>query len=127
MNLVMIGHFKDTVSAQKAKSAIDELTDVMGAPENSQRDAEKYSDGARTVLEKLQFYSPGPAELDQFTYDIRSETKGKTVVITTDEIEVSAFLKLLLNQGARVEVYSAHNHPGTGEGRRTSGEEPPNG
>jgi hypothetical protein len=55
--------------------------------------------------------------LAQFRYDINSERKNDQIVITTDELEVSAFLKLLIDKGARVEMYSAHDYPNTNEGR----------
>jgi hypothetical protein len=44
---------------------------------------------------------------------VRVETKGNDIVLTTEEIEVSAFLKVLIDHGARVEVYSAHDYPDT--------------
>lgn len=112
-NLVMIGKFKDVASAEKAKAIIDEITEFMANSDDSHRDAVRYSDAALALLRKVEFHSVGPAELEQFVYDIRSEVKGDQLVITTDEIEVSAFLKLMIDHGARVEVYSAHNDPDT--------------
>lgn len=116
-NLVMIGSFKDAASAEKAKEIIDEITDVICASGENYENADHYTDGMMKLLEKVRFHSVAPGELDQFRYDIRSEVKGDKVVITTDEVEISAFLKLLIDKGARVEVYSAHDYPDTGEGR----------
>jgi hypothetical protein len=48
--------------------------------------------------------------------DIQPHQKGAKVVINTDEIEVSAFLKLLIDNGAKVEVYSAHDYPDEKDG-----------
>jgi Family of unknown function (DUF6375) len=56
-------------------------------------------------------YSIGPPELEQFNYDVHVEQKANTLILTTDESEVSAFLKLLIERGAKVEVYSAHDYP----------------
>ena len=53
---------------------------------------------------------------------IRSELKDQQVVITTDEPDVSAFLKLMVDKGARVEVFSAHDYPDP-SGRNTTGPE----
>ena len=39
------------------------------------------------------------------------------VVVTTNESDVSAFLKVMIDKGARVEVYSAHDYPETQCGR----------
>jgi hypothetical protein len=42
---------------------------------------------------------------------------GSSIVVTTDETDVQALLKVLLDKGARIEVYSAHDYPGTGHSR----------
>lgn len=117
-NLVMIGTFKDASSAEKAKEIIDKIADSVCGGDDDYENAERYPDGMMNLLEKSGFY-PAPAELNQFRMDIHSEVKGDKVVITTDEDEISAFLKILISKGARVEVYSAHDYPGTGIGRDT--------
>jgi hypothetical protein len=112
----MIGSFKDAPSAEKAKEIIDEITEFISNGNDDYENAERYPDGMMKLLEKVGFHSIGPGELDQFRYDIRSELKGDKVMITTDEVEISAFLKLLIDKGARVQVYSAHDYPDTAEG-----------
>jgi hypothetical protein len=79
--------------------------------------ANEYTDGMLKLLQQVQVHSIGPTELEQFAYDVSTKVENKDVVVTTEEIDVSAFLKVLLDKGARVEVYSAHNYPGTGHGR----------
>jgi len=110
-NLVMIGKFKDVGSAEKAKAAIDEITAFMRVRDEDSRDADHYSDGVLAVLRKVEFHSCAPMELEQFTYDMSAELKGDQIVITTDEPDISAFLKLLIEKGARVEVYSSNDYP----------------
>ena len=110
-NLVMVGTFKDVASAREAKIAIDELTNLVSIDGDDHQEAVRYSEKALALLEKLHFHSVGPAELEQFRYDIQSSAKGERIVVTTDEIEISAFMKLFINRGARVEVYSAHDFP----------------
>lgn len=39
------------------------------------------------------------------------------MILTTDESEVSAFLKVMIQKEAKVEVYSAHDYPDTEYGR----------
>jgi hypothetical protein len=116
-NLVMIGRFKDAASAKEAKAIIDEITHYMMNTDDDYEQADSFSDAALDLLRKVEFYSIRATELAQFTYDVRSEVKKDQVVITTDELDVSAFFKLLIDKGARVEVYSAHDYPDTGEGR----------
>lgn len=121
-NLVMIGRFMDATDAEKAKEIIDELTDqvardqtagtmVVGSP------SERFGEEMLDLLRRLDFAVIGPSELEQFAYDVTVRVEGHEVVVTTDELEVSAFLKLLFQRGARIEVYSAHDHPDTGRGR----------
>jgi len=121
-NLVMIGRFKDAESAEKAKEAIDLITDFMSS-DNAQRPSpDCYPDGLTDLLQKVRFHSLSPGELEQFTMDIRSEQKEEQVVITTDEPDVSAFLKLMVDKGARVEVFSAHDYPDS-NGRDTTSQD----
>ncbi|MHA3774933.1 DUF6375 family protein [Verrucomicrobiota bacterium sgz303538] len=110
-NLVMIGKFKDAISAEKAKEAIDLITDYMTTGSAERSSPDRYPDGLMDLLQKVGFHSLSPGEIEQFTMDIHSELKEQQVVITTDEPDVSAFLKLMVDKGARVEVFSAHFHP----------------
>lgn len=119
-NLVMIGKFKDAESAEKTKAIIDQVTEFISSNDDDHRNADRYSDGALALLMKVGFHSVSPAELENFRYDISSQVKGDQIVITTDEMEISAFLKLMIEKGARVEVFSAHAHPDPNERDTTS-------
>ncbi len=116
-NLVMIGKFKDAGSAEKAQAVIEEIKEYMMQSGDDHRDADRYSDGVMELLKRVNFLDVRPGELEQFTYDVSSKVDGDRLIITTDESDVSAFLKLMIDKGARVEVYSAHTYPGTSEGR----------
>jgi hypothetical protein len=113
----MIGKFKDAATAEKAKEIIDKITEFMSKSDDDHRGADRYSDGALALLSELNVNSLGPAELEQFIYGIRAEVENDKVFITTNEIEVSSFLKIMIDKGARVEVYSAHDYPDTEYGR----------
>jgi hypothetical protein len=121
-NLVMIGHFTDATDAAKVKEIIDELQEqvssdqdkgdiVLGSP--SMRYGRKMLD----LLQRLNIMTIGPMELEQFLYEVTVRVEGNKVILTTDEYDVSAFLKVMLDQGARIEVYSAHSHPDAEFGR----------
>jgi hypothetical protein len=116
-NLVMIGSFKDVASAKRAKEIIDRIVEFMTDSEDDHEDADRYSDAALALLSSLNTASLRPAELAQFRYDVSSKREKDRIVITTDEYDVSGFLKILIDAGARVEVYSAHIYPDTGFGR----------
>jgi hypothetical protein len=115
-NLVMIGHFKDSASAEETSAAIDELRSFASDSENNPQ-PDRYSEKAMALLSKLKFHSVGSSELEQFNYDFSTKVKGTTLVIKTEEIEVSALMKLMIDRGARVEIYSAHIYPDTEHGR----------
>lgn len=122
MNLVMIGRFQDAVKAAKAKEVIDRLTEQVNAEVEAGvvkvgEPLQRFTDGMFDLLQKLNVYIFSPAELEQFAYDVNVAIEGSQIVLTTDEVDVSAFLKVLIDMGARVEVYSAHHYPDTGYGR----------
>lgn len=116
MNLVMIGRFKDVGAAEAAKDAIEELQSYFTVNEP---EAETYSEDVMEMLSRLKTHSIGPSELEQFRNEFRVSTKQENVVITTDEIEVSAIWKLLLERGAKIEMFSAHDHEQTSQGHET--------
>ena len=117
MNLVMIGSFKEISDAKAAKSLIDALVEELkNDPPMSYEDdpnEARFAPKLLTFLTKANLATVGPAELDQFKYEFRVEQTGNTVTLTTDESEVSAFLKVMLEKGGKVEVYSAHDYPDT--------------
>lgn len=119
-NMVMIGKFKDAASAEKAKEAIDLITEFMTSRNGEvQSNPGSYPDGLIELLQKVRFHSLAPSELEQFIMCIDSEQKEEQIVITTDEPDISAFLKLMVDKGARVEVFSAHDYPDS-NGRGTT-------
>jgi hypothetical protein len=116
MNLVMIGTFKEASDAEQAKQLIDDLVEKVRREPNIYDEKRsplesRFSDDILTILRRSKLSTIGPAELEQFAYDVDVQRNGKTVVLKTDEIEVSAFMKLLIERGARVEVYSTHDYP----------------
>ena len=123
-NLVMIGHFKDVTEAAKAKEIIDAIAEqvakdhesgalVFGSP------SDRYGREMLDLLSRLNVASIGPAELEQFAYEINVKVDGQSVVITTDELDIAAFLKVLFLRGARVEIYSGNGRPHTDDGQGT--------
>lgn len=121
-NLVMIGRFETAADAERAKTLLDKLEGLVAEEMEEKRlevgkGNQRFSDKVRDALSALNVYSLGPAELEQFAYDVRVRREGSIVVITTEESEVSAFLKILVDGKAKVEVFSAHFYPDEGYGR----------
>jgi hypothetical protein len=110
-NLVMIGTFKDVPSAEKAKEIIDKISEFVQKSDEVFDGAQHYSSHALELLRTVNFYSVSPSELGQFRYEIIPNLEGDKLVLRTDDIEISAVLKIMVENGARVEVYSAHDFP----------------
>ena len=117
MNLVMIGRFKEVRNAEEAKRLIDRLTEQVidegDAAYETGPAQRRYSETMRDILKEEKVYDITPAEFDQFRYDVSVDQRGEEVSVRTDEVDISAFLKVLVDKGARVEIYSGHDYPET--------------
>lgn len=116
MNLVLIGKFKQAKDAEDIADLIkklgdqatkDDAYDIARAPAEDRR----FSDGMMALIRKFELYTLAPEELGQFNFEHSVNQDGDTIRISTDEADVSAFIKLFVEGGARVEVYSAHHYP----------------
>lgn len=121
-NLVMIGHFEDATDATKAKEIIETLTHEVAEEQsagtlNVGSPSDRYSDEMLDLLRRVNINTIGPRELEQFAYDFRVDINGNDLVLTTEEVDISAFLKVMFDKGARIEVYSAHDYPDATHGR----------
>ncbi|MBB5352938.1 hypothetical protein HNR46_003187 [Haloferula luteola] len=108
MNLVMIGCFKDAGAAEAAKDAIEELQAYFSEHDP---DGEIYTREVMDLLSRCKVSTVAATELEQFRYDFSVNTDGQNVLIKTDEADVSAICKLLIDRGAKVQIYSKHDYP----------------
>ncbi|MFE8117004.1 DUF6375 family protein [Brenneria goodwinii] len=116
MNLVLIGKFKQEQDAEKVEKDIktlstqaekDECYSIpFDEPEN-----QRFSDEMLSLLYSLKLHTLGPTDLGQLVSDHHLDREGDRITITTDEAEVSAFVKLFIEAGAKVEIFSAHDYP----------------
>jgi hypothetical protein len=105
MSLVMIGRFKDAGSAEAAKEAIEDLQEYF-----REHDPETitYPDTLMALFSKLKVHTLTPAEFSQFLDSFSLDFTGRDVTIRTDESEISGLCKLLVERGAKVEMFSTH-------------------
>jgi hypothetical protein len=120
-NLVMIGRFENTSDATKVKEIINVLTSQVAKDQANGTLAvgsptDRYGSEMLDLLGRLNV-SIGPQEVEQFAYEVSIKLEGNDLILTTDELDISAFLKVMFLKGARIEVYSAHDHPDTDHGR----------
>jgi len=116
MNLVLIGKFKQAKDAEAVADVINRLGEqaskddayaIAHAPPEDRR----ISDGMMALIRQFQLYTLAPEELGQFNFEHSVDQDGDTIRISTNEADVSAFIKVFVESGARVEVYSAHHYP----------------
>jgi len=117
MNLVMIGQFKSVDDARKTKQTIDQLIEKLADKIEVGRTRNRFEDEVFALLKDANIYTLGPLELEQFLYDVSTRIEEDKLILTTDELEVSAFMKLMINRGAKIEIFSAHDYPDAEYGR----------
>lgn len=117
MNLVLIGKFKKAQDAKNVEKDIKKLSEQALKDESHalvfDPDPEdlRFSDDMLSLLQSLKLHTLGPAELGQLLSDYRLEREDDRITVKTDEADVSAFVKLFIEAGAKVEVFSAHDYP----------------
>ncbi len=117
MNLVMIGQFKSVDDARKTKQTIDQLTEKLADKIEVGRTRNRFEDEVSALLKDANIYTLSPLELEQFLYDVSTRIEEDKLILTTDESEVSAFMKLMIDRGAKIEIFSAHDYPDAEYGR----------
>jgi len=113
----MIGHFQTAAAAAETQALIERLREGLVDEIKPGDNSDRLSDPVLELLRRESCYNLGPGELEQFLYDTPTRLDGTKVILTTDESEVSAFFKLMMKNGAKVEIYSAHDYPDTHYGR----------
>jgi hypothetical protein len=113
--LVLIGRFKSIADAAGAHQALEDIKDFMRTRGPDLHRAERYPPEFQELLKRLECYNLSTHELDQFSYDVHATLKEDRLEIHTDEPDISAFLKIMVDRGARVEVFSTISYPGKDE------------
>ncbi len=116
MNLVMIGRFREPSQAEATKRLIDTIVQqAMSEPDvdrwESGPERKRFSEAFLKILSDAELHILGPDEIEQFKYDVSVNVQGANLTLKTDEVDVSGFLKVMLDRGAKVEVFSAHEYP----------------
>lgn len=120
MNLRVIGHFSSADEASGVEKAIRVLTAAAEAKVAAGRlehgePLRMFSEELLTALSEVKVHSLGYADVEQFLYGAEVEVDGSDVIVQTDEIDVIAFVKVLLARGAKIEMFSMHDQS-TAEG-----------
>lgn len=109
--LVMIGKFEDVKTAEQAARIMTRLQEF--APELIDQDwetpGERYPDGLHSLLEELKVWDMTRDEVEGMGYDFSISRDGDQIEITGSDISIQGFVKLIINKGGRVEIFSRHN------------------
>lgn len=113
MNLKMIGYFTEPEEANEVKEALDRLIAAMEAEQTAGQleigePLLEFSGDLLALMRDLDLHLLGLSEVEQFLYAVDIAVEGQKIVIETDEMDVMAFIKVLVEKGAKVEMYSAH-------------------
>lgn len=116
MNLVLIGRFKQVKDAEKVENDIGKLSAQASKEESHSLlfagpEDQRFSKEMLSLMQSMSLHTLAPADLGQLVSEHHIERKGEQITVTTDEAEVSAFVKLFIEAGAKVEVFSAHDYP----------------
>lgn len=116
MNLVLIGKFKRAQDAEKVERDIEKLRAQVSKDDSNssvyrEPEDQRFSEEMLSLLRSLSLNTLGPADLDQLIFDHHLERESDRITVTTEEADVSAFVKIFIEAGAKVEVFSAHDYP----------------
>ncbi len=116
LNLVIIGHFKEAVDAEEFESLVSSLKGNLMDDSDFDVDSDRFSSGMLDYLEKKNLFCLSPQQLSQLLYDMHIERKGNKIIISSDD-DLNALSSLLIHEGAKVEIFSAHSYPNKEYGR----------
>jgi len=116
MNLVLIGKFRQARDAENVKDLLEKISDQAARDEaylisHSSPEYHRFSEEKLSLLRSHKIHTLSPVDLEQFASEHHIDYNNDCITVTTDEVDVSAFIKIFVDAGARVEVYSAHHYP----------------
>lgn len=115
MNLVLIGSFVQVKDAENIEKLVEKLRQVSEQEgyylSNEPPQDHRFSKEVLETLQELRIHSLSPFEIEQFNSEYYLERDGNKLTFETDESDISAFIKIFVEAGAKVEVYSKHFYP----------------
>lgn len=124
-SLTLIGRFVDSSSAKRAEGQFRRLAEAAEAelPDYSwQKEDARFSAAMMELLEELKLYDLSRSDIDGFAYEHSMEVSENELRISTDEGDVQGFIKVLIDGGAKVEIYSSHHWTPDGKSKRGGSE-----
>jgi|SRR5580698_6217967 hypothetical protein len=115
-NIVLIGRFKTLQDAEGALELLKQAEALATREYEAGRleTIEHRANIPNDVMEFIKarnFYTLTLKDLTELIYEFHPKLVDSTLVITTNEYDVGAFIKIMTERNAKVEVYSAHDYP----------------
>lgn len=106
--LRIVGTFKTATDAQKAVDCFNDLLDVKDKAKGGNL---YFSDEIMEVMNKHNMHSFAETDPEQLDYFYTLDRHNNQIIVNTDELEIQALVKILINYGAKIEMFSKHDYP----------------
>jgi hypothetical protein len=110
LNLVIIGRFKDVSDAEEFKVLSESIESFLRGVENFDVETDRFPPEIFDFLSDKKIFYLAPHQLGHFLYDKSIEIKGNELRVFSDD-DLHGFITAMVHYGAKVEVFSAHDHP----------------
>ena len=111
--LVIIGTFKTREDANEAVRLIEGASEIALREHNAgtlRKDA--FPPEMLEFFLNNNFANFNYTDVEQLIYEFKVQKEGSKVIITTDELDIQALIKILIHYGAKLEMFSKHDYPG---------------
>lgn len=109
--LKIIGTFKTVEDATAAENLFQELYKIA---EQEKLEAKNYYQDPefKEIVEKYNFYSATFQDIKDLVYFGHSfEREENKITILSDDLEVQGLIKILIDNSAKIELFSRHDYP----------------
>jgi hypothetical protein len=113
----MIGEFKTEEDANRAYELINQLREAANSDQREEivryfERNERFSKDTEQLLRKHQLHDISPDDIADLAFvDMHIKLSQTKIHCQTDDTDLGGFIKLMVDQGAKVQVYSAHEYP----------------
>jgi len=107
--LKIVGSFKTEEDLEKVKEIIEAFLEIDTHEQPTKEDY--YTDKVMDIFKKYNF-SVAPEDVKHFNHLHSINYDDNQIEIFTDELEIQGLISLMIQKGAKIEMYSQHNYPG---------------
>ena len=109
MNLVMIGHFTSSRDAKKTQRLIEEFSEKLRDEIDLEVTPDRYGNDVLEILREADCFILSPSELEHFKAPKTVNLEGKKIILEIAAMDASGFVKIMVGEGAKVEVFSVRS------------------